>query len=64
MTDIRECPCCFAKAKFVDTVRVLKKLTRIGYIRCNGCGLRTGTSTYGRAVKVWNRRVTMEVRHE
>jgi transcription elongation factor Elf1 len=56
MTDILNCPCCEGKARFVDTVKVVKKLVRIGRIECKVCGLRTGVNTFGRVCKVWNRR--------
>ena len=56
MTDILNCPCCDGKAVFVNTVKVAKKLIRIGYIACRKCGVRTGVSTYGRVTKTWNRR--------
>lgn len=55
--ELLTCPCCAGNARFVDTVKTVKRLVRIGRIECKSCGLRTGVNTFGRVFKTWNRRV-------
>jgi Lar family restriction alleviation protein len=50
------CPFCGGKPTYVCKVQPIKKIMSIGYIACRKCGVRTGVNTFGRVLKVWNRR--------
>jgi hypothetical protein len=60
MTDIRECPCCFGKAKYQRT----GFFASVGKIVCTKCGLQTPVAFKAVSIRRWNRRFTLEVRHE